>query len=129
LVKDVQTKQVVGSLYIFNSIIDTDGNRLVFDFLFKDPTKELRFSNFGFFGIINGKVVPTVSSIARMTYNKSAFPSNTNFDLLNTNLNAKTRLVFIPVGLPQKSGRKEKITSYEDLLAAYDIPDKGSSKK
>ncbi len=122
-VYDETTKVLLGSLFTFNSFVDVDGKRLIFRNRFEDTRKSFSNSALGLFDFEGNDVVPSISETNVVTHKKSSYPANTDFISINKALDAKTRHVFIPVGLPQKSGRLKKLETYQDFVEAYGIPE------
>jgi hypothetical protein len=127
-VYDSNTNLLLGTLYTYNSFLDKDGKRIIFKDRFFDAGKKNTSLTLGFIDFVGSELVPSVSETNTIRYSKGSYPANTDFTALNKSLDSKNRFIFIPIGLPQKSGRVKKISTYEELLEAYGIPSFGKSK-
>jgi hypothetical protein len=124
---DDKTKVLLGTLYAYNSFLDKDNKRIIFKNDFRDNLKAFSNSTLGFFNFEGFDLIPSYLETNSILHFKDSYPANTNYLAINKDLDSKIRFIFIPVGLPQKSGRLKKIEKYEDLLEAYGIPNTGSS--
>ena len=128
LVTKETTSEPVGYLYVYTAVknIYKDANNFtVFTNEYNGSEFKALDSSNGFFDLEGNSVVPVLSRLITITFSKEKFNSNNDFKGVIAEIAPKSRMVFIPQGLA--SGRLKALT-YEQMLAAFDIPAEGASK-
>lgn len=118
-------KEILGTMYYFQSIKGINGENIVFSDNYSDEKFNISSFMLGLFNIEGTKIVPSLSSGIRFNFSNQKYNSGSDFKGEFDKLKPSIRAVFVPVDL-SANGRLAKITSYEDLVRLYNIPEKGS---
>jgi len=119
------TREVVGTLYSFYSLITPENQQVVFNNDFNNGTfKAYDLSISGLFEIdANLKTTPKILQQLYVSFTESKYKPTDDLKAVLQNMKAKIRFIYIPLGLPAKNGRQSAdIKNYEELIKAYNIP-------
>jgi hypothetical protein len=119
------TKEIVGSLYVFNSVNTPNNGQVVFPIYYSDD--DISISDNSFAGLWSFfpdlKTTPKLYHRIYVDFSKEKYKSIDDFDAKLKEMKSKVRYIFIPTGLPAKNGRIDSsFKTYNELIEAYNIP-------
>jgi Collagen triple helix repeat (20 copies) len=113
----------VGNLYLYHKFTISDNNEIVFNSQYDNGKINLEDDSSGWFTFENNKVVPVMDEVFICTFSKDHYKASDDLKGIITKMSPKVRFIFIPVGLPAKTGiHLEKIKTYQQLKEHFDIP-------
>ena len=128
-VRDTKTKEPVGSFYVYYSTTNPAKQEVIFSEGYNYGTFQMSDNSSTFFGILNQKTVPTLESDLSVNFSPNNYKDTDNFLALLADMKTKIRFIYIPIGMPAKSGRKiSSSPTYQELTETYGIPKTGASK-
>lgn len=119
------TKEVVGTLYVFYSLLTPENEQVIFSEDFENGTFSAFDSSIsGLFDIdANLKTTPRIAQQLNISFAESKYKPADNLKTVLQNMKAKVRHIYVPLGIPSKNGRKAAdIKTYQELIEAYNIP-------
>ncbi|OYU65312.1 MAG: hypothetical protein CFE22_14550 [Cytophagaceae bacterium BCCC1] len=124
-VTHIETKEIVGSLYVFNSVNTPNNGQVIFPINYSDDDISLFDDSFaGLFAIsADLKTTPKMYHQIYVDFSKEKYKSTDDFVAKLKEMKSKVRYIFIPAGLPAKNGRiYTSFKTYNELIDVYNIP-------